>query len=414
MTFKLTDVLPNPFRALNKLPLDQTKVDKLMENIKATGFDGNVLGRVRAGKLELAYGHHRVEALKQLKFESAEFIVAGLSDDEMLSKMVSDNDPAYSHGIGEIIEGVRATVLAFAEGKIKLADIDKHTKREYIRYAPSFIAGLPAGLPGCTSHAYTAMSVAEKIGLTESDGQDKKRARTSVHAALAVLMVEDFGIQTNWEHGLYHKVIGLSSPTPIAELVSADYLLREMNSILERAARGLVTARINHMTASAAVVEGQRQLDAQAAVFKAKQTADAVEIQQMAQLEYDANKEEDAKKMAAYRAKQAKEKLRVKAFAKERRELEEKLEKRKQEAETARKAEAKLVKAAALHAAKNPQPYMPHLTELLVYLEAGLPKCAAQVIKDKGRLTTGQKQALEKALGQAGKAISAFWKQIRD
>jgi tryptophan 2,3-dioxygenase len=128
----------------------------------------------------------------------------------------------------------------------------------------------------------------------------------------------------------------------------------------------------------------------------------------MAERVADADLKEMEEKRAAYRAKQVKEKIRVKAFAKERRELEERLKKRKEDAEAARKAEAKIVKAAAVQAAKDPQPFWPELTELLVHLEAGLPKCAATVLKDKGRLTAGQKKTLDEALGKARMAIAVF------
>lgn len=48
------------------------KVNSLVKSIKQTGFWDNILARKnKAGKYEIAYGHHRLQALKKALGKSA-------------------------------------------------------------------------------------------------------------------------------------------------------------------------------------------------------------------------------------------------------------------------------------------------------------------------------------------------------
>ena len=93
MKIALKDIKPNPYRNLERYPLDQPHVDELVASIKATeaGFWDNVLVRKVGDKYELAYGHHRLEAAKQAGLKEADFIVKKLSDEEMLKIMYLEN-----------------------------------------------------------------------------------------------------------------------------------------------------------------------------------------------------------------------------------------------------------------------------------------------------------------------------------
>ena len=135
MKFALTDVVPNPFRDLQRFGYQEWRITKLMDRISSNGFDANVVGRVRDGKLQLAFGHHRVEALNRLGWTDAEFIVEELTDEQMLSKMVQDNDAEFPHYLEVVFEAVEAAVAAFANKTIKPA-IEANTAHKYLRYAP--------------------------------------------------------------------------------------------------------------------------------------------------------------------------------------------------------------------------------------------------------------------------------------
>ena len=65
--YALRNILSNPFRHIARCPIDPDKVEALRKSIRSTkaGFWDNLLAReAPGGKAEIAYGHHRLEALK--------------------------------------------------------------------------------------------------------------------------------------------------------------------------------------------------------------------------------------------------------------------------------------------------------------------------------------------------------------
>ena len=62
MKIEVSKLRSNPFRNLERLPLDPEKVEALVHSIKDTSFWDNLIGRETAGGVEIAYGHHRVAA----------------------------------------------------------------------------------------------------------------------------------------------------------------------------------------------------------------------------------------------------------------------------------------------------------------------------------------------------------------
>lgn len=408
MIIQLSEVVHNPFRDLTRYPLHAERIDKLMVDIKATGFNGGLVGRMREdGKLELAFGHHRVEALRKLGETQADFSVQNLSDDAMLQKMSSDNDPAYSHGMETIIECVRAAVIGFAEGRIQLAPVAKHTASQYIRYAPSFIAGLPAGFG---PHPYTQTAIAEKLGLANSDGHGGSKASMRVEAALRALELEELGLWSIKDH------IVTDVLAPMTAYIDEDNLLAAAIGTYKRHKAGFIRFQVEAKVTTAAVVEGQRRLNLLHDEHKAEQKAADADIQRLAQLTFEANKEESTRRRKEYREKQAKRELREKEMVKERKALTLKLKKQEADAEAARKAQAKASKEAYLKAiAQKPirQPYMPELTKLIQYFEEPLPAPAsADLMKKRDLLNAEQKETLRKAIDLHARHIKEFWQQL--
>ncbi len=73
MTVKLNEIQPNLYRNPESYVFDQAKIDALKESISDTSFWENLLARkTKAGVVQLAYGHHRLEALKQLVADGLE------------------------------------------------------------------------------------------------------------------------------------------------------------------------------------------------------------------------------------------------------------------------------------------------------------------------------------------------------
>jgi len=66
LKIKLKDLKPNPFRNFEQYPINQDKVKQLQTSIKETEFWANILCREKNGDIEIAYGHHRLTALRNL------------------------------------------------------------------------------------------------------------------------------------------------------------------------------------------------------------------------------------------------------------------------------------------------------------------------------------------------------------
>lgn len=113
MKVKLKDIKPNPYRYINKgYPIDKAKVEKLRSSIARTGFWDNLVARQKDGEIEIAYGHHRIEACRQElgdKFE-IDVIVKDLDDATMLKIMAAENDSMDIMSPMVINETVRATL----------------------------------------------------------------------------------------------------------------------------------------------------------------------------------------------------------------------------------------------------------------------------------------------------------------
>ena len=107
---KLSDIQPNPFRRLDLYPLDKAKIAVLKSSMDRTDFWSNVVARERAGKFQIAYGHHRIEAAREAFGKRAEvsIIVRDLDDATMLKIMAADNSDAYNMSPGFILETVGA------------------------------------------------------------------------------------------------------------------------------------------------------------------------------------------------------------------------------------------------------------------------------------------------------------------
>lgn len=110
MQIKLGDLLPNPFRDIDNYPIDREKVEALKDSISKTSFWDNILAREHHNKFQIAYGHHRLTALREL-FDSEYIIdipVKDLDDATMLRIMANENKDDWSASPAIVNETIRA------------------------------------------------------------------------------------------------------------------------------------------------------------------------------------------------------------------------------------------------------------------------------------------------------------------
>lgn len=192
MKVKLKDVHPNPFRDMDGYPIHQQKILQLKNSVQSTEFWENVVAREReGGGIEIAYGHHRLTALRELYDGDKEFnwIVKDLSDSEMLKIMAHENLDEWGHDSAIERETVRAVVLAYADGKISLKRPDQKTATNKMRYAPFFSHGKQAVARSSAEsaehrcHPYNADTINSFLGGTMS-------ARTIQYTLQALSLIE--------------------------------------------------------------------------------------------------------------------------------------------------------------------------------------------------------------------------------
>ncbi|KKL99989.1 hypothetical protein LCGC14_1808880 [marine sediment metagenome] len=179
--FEVKEIKANPFRDLHLYPLDDEKIIVLRESIRTTGFWDNVVARINAkGNPELAYGHHRLKAVEQECGADyiVNLIIRDLSDTQMLQMMARENMEDWGTSFLVVLDTIRVTVKAFAEGRVKFDPVPEGTNKKFIRAAPSFLVGA-GGIPRAS---YIAQTLGAFLGWTEKDGKSTERLRHGLNA----------------------------------------------------------------------------------------------------------------------------------------------------------------------------------------------------------------------------------------
>lgn len=113
MRIKVKNLLPNPFRNIDAYPIDREKIRQLRNSIRETSFWDNILARPapKNGRYEIAYGHHRLLAIKEELGEQTivDIPVRDLSDEVMLRIMANENMQEWTTDWRIIVETVRET-----------------------------------------------------------------------------------------------------------------------------------------------------------------------------------------------------------------------------------------------------------------------------------------------------------------
>ncbi len=189
--YAIKDIKPNPFRHMDRYPIRREKVAALRESLRSTGFWDNVVARSNDGKAEIAYGHHRLVALKEEygPNHKVELIIRPLSDDIMLQMMARENMEEWGTSASVEHETIRAVVEACADGRIHLPAVPSKTPQSQIRHAPSFVPG--ADVPRARAeHSYTVQTLAQYIGWLKPSGDPQEK----VYSALTALQFIEEGL----------------------------------------------------------------------------------------------------------------------------------------------------------------------------------------------------------------------------
>lgn len=136
---RLDEINDNPFRNPESYVYDQPKIEALAESIGDTSFWENLLARkTKEGVIQLAYGHHRLQALKKLVTDGVEEYTeiklnvrpdTQLTNERMLKIFAQENKDDW----GENPQNLCMTVLqlqAYIEGLVNASkDKDQFVKK---------------------------------------------------------------------------------------------------------------------------------------------------------------------------------------------------------------------------------------------------------------------------------------------
>jgi len=118
MKIKVKDLIPNPYRRMEKYPIDVYKVESLKTSIEETSFWDNVLAREKDGKYEIAYGHHRLIAIQELGIKEVDIPVRDLDNATMVKIMANENMEDWGASPAIVNESV-AVAKEFLDAELK-------------------------------------------------------------------------------------------------------------------------------------------------------------------------------------------------------------------------------------------------------------------------------------------------------
>ena len=122
------DIIPNPFQARKRIPAKSVRA--LAEEIKELGlWTGSLKGRMKNGKLQLCYGHRRLQALKQLGWKDVEVEIEDLTDEEMAFQGMAENMQRESLSDIEKAEAIKVMIAQMHRRGAKDSDALKKVCR---------------------------------------------------------------------------------------------------------------------------------------------------------------------------------------------------------------------------------------------------------------------------------------------
>lgn len=310
---KIDDIVDSPYRNKERNPLNPIRIQELVESISNTNFWDGVRGRrLPEGKVQIAFGHTRVEAALQTGLTEVPISIEEMTDADMLMAMSRENrDVAY--GLPFLLEIIEATVKALGEGKLKdFPKVGAKTRHELIRIAPSYTPGVSSA-EFADDKAYTAQSLAIFLGFVKPNGQPQEKVLDAVNSLELI------------ERGLIqYKDLQNTSLQRLGDLVA---------KVKQDAARAAVQrAKTAEEAAEARKQQLALQEESKALEEAAKRDQDALleQRKRLAEAETEQKEAEHQRYLAEKKAKDEAREKRMAEFEAKRAALDEKVEETKQ------------------------------------------------------------------------------------
>jgi hypothetical protein len=169
----------NPFRHRDLNPIDPAQVAKLKDSIDKDGFWASVVARERGGRYQLAYGHTRIAAARDLKLATVPIDVRELSDLQMARMLANENGIQRDAGIAPCVDAVAgiSEVLAYAlmvsENETTFSRNCEKVPVDYGSARGRLIAGSGIGEPciSAVTDSYNSHQVREALSILKDSGR---------------------------------------------------------------------------------------------------------------------------------------------------------------------------------------------------------------------------------------------------
>jgi len=119
---------PSPVRDLKRFPLNEENVNDLISKMTSSGIlpaTGGMSVRVNGDRYQLAYGHHRLEALRRMGHDKVEVLVADIDDEKMVKYLASENKALKNSGfVAQYESWLAAEEYLFAHMRKKPKPLD--------------------------------------------------------------------------------------------------------------------------------------------------------------------------------------------------------------------------------------------------------------------------------------------------
>jgi ParB-like chromosome segregation protein Spo0J len=120
----------NPYRDTTRYPIDEEATQRLVDSFDGLGNFGTLPARKVGGRYQIAAGHHRLEALRNLGVKKIPLLVSEYTEDQMVEVMTVENSTQRGQNAAALLDSVAAITYRLAKLLLTESDHDLSTNVE--------------------------------------------------------------------------------------------------------------------------------------------------------------------------------------------------------------------------------------------------------------------------------------------
>ena len=187
----IKDIVSNPYQARKKM--SPVTIRALADEIKEVGlWPGALRGRMKDGKVQLVYGHRRLQALKVLGYKEVDIEIDDLTDEAMAYQSLAENfqredltDLEKAEGIQQILKRLKLQGIGESDAMQKTCKI--------VGLSPGWVKDLLSmtEMEGEVKRAIRDRQIAGRTALEAHRFGGKEMVKTAIREKLPVHKISD-------------------------------------------------------------------------------------------------------------------------------------------------------------------------------------------------------------------------------